>query len=99
MNIFTGSSDDATSSSSSRKTALVTGSVALGALITSAVLEKARHRSFPSSAHLPPAVDATVREMEIMEGRARYYYRAGTGRPVVSRREVAVSASSGGKSV
>ena len=68
---------------SSRRKALVTGSVAIGALVTGAVLEKARHRKYPLSVRLPRAVDGAVRELEIMEGITRFYYREGEGTPLV----------------
>ncbi|HEX7071197.1 MAG TPA: alpha/beta fold hydrolase [Rhodothermales bacterium] len=76
-------SGDDDARTSTRTKALVTGSVALGALITGAVLEKARHRKYPLPVRLPRAVDAAVRELEIMEGVTRFYYRAGEGTPIV----------------
>lgn len=69
---------------STRTGALVTGSVAIGALITHAVLEKARHRAYPLPVRLPNAVNhAQVGALEIMEGVTRFYRRPGEGTPVV----------------
>lgn len=77
-----------------KRTALVTGSVALGALITSAVLEKSRRTALPWPEQLPPALDAEVREMEIMEGPCRYYVRPGTGIPIVLLHSINATGSS-----
>lgn len=76
------------------RTTLVTGSVALGALVTGAVLEKTRRNRLPKADALPKALDAEVREFEIIEGRVRYYQRAGTGVPIVLLHSVNAAASS-----
>jgi len=69
--------------SAGTKTALVTGSVALGAVITGAVYRRLRRTKLISIEDIPPALDATILEMEMMEGTVRYYHRAGTGTPIV----------------
>ena len=81
-------------SSQGGKTALVTGSVALGALLTGAVLEKARRTKLSPADELPPMLDAEVHEMEMMEGRARYYHRPGAGAPVLLLHSINAAASS-----
>jgi len=80
--------------SRSRTTALVTGSVALGALVTSAVLEKARHRKYPVPIELPPALSADLHELEIMEGVTRFYVRPGEGVPLVLLHAISAAGSS-----
>ena len=85
---------DEDSRTSSRRKALVTGSVAIGALITGAVLEKARHRKYPLPVRLPRAVDGAVRELEIMEGITRFYYREGEGTPIVFLHSINAAGSS-----
>lgn len=81
-------------SSATRTAAVVTGSVALGALITGAVLEKSRRNRLPEPDQLPKALDADVHEIEIMEGKARYYKRDGKGVPIVLLHSVNAAASS-----
>lgn len=85
---------DDDSRSGARTRALVTGSVALGALVTGAVLEKARHRKYPPSARLPEAVEADLRQLEIMEGVTRFYHRPGKGTPVVLLHSINAAGSS-----
>lgn len=77
-----------------RRTALVTGSVALGALLTSAVLRRMRHTNLRHPHQVPPALDAGVREMEMMEGRVRFYERPGTGVPLVLLHSINAAGSS-----
>lgn len=77
-----------------RKTALVTGSVAITALITSAVIQKARRANLSWPDQLPKALDAEVLEMEIMEGPARFYRREGTGVPIVLLHSINAAGSS-----
>jgi pimeloyl-ACP methyl ester carboxylesterase len=77
-----------------RKTALVTGSVALGALITGAVFRKLRHINLRLPGEVPDALDTEIREMEMMEGIARYYARDGAGVPVVMLHDFHTAASS-----
>ncbi|HET6568066.1 MAG TPA: alpha/beta fold hydrolase [Rhodothermales bacterium] len=82
------------SSTSARTTTLVTGSVAVGALVTGAVLEKTRRNRLPRPDQLPKALEADVQEIEIMEGRVRYYKRGGNGVPIVLLHSVNAAASS-----
>ncbi len=77
-----------------RTKALITGSVAVGALLTGAVLEKSRRTKFPSAGQLPPALDAEVGELELMEGKARFYKRPGSGTPIVLLHSINAAASS-----
>lgn len=83
-----------TEGGSTRAKALVTGSVALGAVVAGVVLDRTRRQQLPSPRLLPRALDAEVGEMEIMEGRARYYHRPGTGVPIVLLHSVNAAASS-----
>ena len=77
-----------------RKTALVTGSVALGAVITSSLFRRIRHLKLKSPKELTPAIDAETGSMEVMEGRARFYRRDGTGIPIVLLHSINAAASS-----
>lgn len=77
-----------------RKTALVTGSVALGAVITSSLFRRIRRLKLKSPKELAPAVDAETGSMEVMEGRARFYRRDGTGVPIVLLHSLNAAASS-----
>ena len=69
-----------------RTKALVTGSVALGAYLTGAVVRWARRSTLYRPEDLPPALKTAVYEQELMEGRARFYKREGTGVPLVPSR-------------
>ena len=71
--------------------ALVVGALAFGALLLRAS-RRPRQRSTPAT--LPPALDADVHEMEMMEGQARYYKRPGTGTPVVLLHSINAAGSS-----
>lgn len=73
--------------------ALVTGSVAAGALITGAVLRTMRKQGMQAT-QLSPALDASIHDMEIMEGRYRFYAREGTGVPIVLLHSINAAASS-----
>lgn len=75
------------------KRALVTGSVAAGAIVTGALVWAFRKRVLRIQ-DLPPAIDADVHEMEIMEGRYRFYAREGKGIPIVLLHSVNAVASS-----
>ncbi len=75
------------------KRALVTGSVAAGAIVTGAVLRALRKRNLQPK-ELPPALDADVYDMEIMEGRYRFYAREGKGVPIVLLHSVNAAATS-----
>lgn len=66
-----------------RRTTLVTGSVALGAVVTGGLLRKISRQRLREPGELPKALDAAVGEMEMMEGRLRFYERPGVGTPVV----------------
>ncbi len=77
-----------------RTRALVTGSVALGAYLTGTVVRWVRRARRPTSDTLPPALDATVRAQELMEGCARFYERAGAGVPLVLLHSFNAAASS-----
>ena len=74
------SSDDG---SSLGRTALVSGSVALGAYLTGALLRRVQRSELPPANQIPPMLDGTVREFELMEGRVRFYERPGHGTPIV----------------
>ncbi|NBC16484.1 MAG: alpha/beta fold hydrolase [Bacteroidetes bacterium] len=76
-------SDDADSGSTLGRTALISGSMALGAYVTSALLRRVQRSELPPANQIPPMLDGTVREMELMEGRVRFYERPGTGAPLV----------------
>lgn len=86
--------DNTSSGNSLGRRAIVTGSVALGALITGAVLEKARRTKFPFPYQLTPALDAPVFELLTMEGYARYYRREGSGVPIVLLHSINAAGSS-----
>ncbi len=92
--LFQTRSSDSGSPGFGRTTALVTGSVALGALITGAVIEKTRRTRLPLPTQLAPALDYPVHEMEIMEGKARYYKREGKGTPIVLLHSINAAGSS-----
>lgn len=77
-----------------RTTAVVTGSVALGALLTGAVLRRVRQHNLRLPSAVPPALDASVRTFELMEGRVRFYHRDGAGVPVVLLHSLNAAASS-----
>ncbi len=77
-----------------RSKALVTGSVALGAYLTGAVVRWARRSTLYRPEDLPPALKAAVHEQELMEGRARFYKRKGTGVPLVLLHSFNAAASS-----
>lgn len=77
-----------------RTKALVTGSVALGAYVTGAVVRWARRTTLYRPEELPAALKAAIREQELMEGRARFYERAGAGTPVVLLHGFNVASSS-----
>lgn len=78
----------------SRTTALVTGSVALGALVTSTLFRKLRHLKLSAPYQLHRAIDADTSEMEFMEGTARFYQRDGSGVPIVLLHSINAAASS-----
>ncbi|MFW5955449.1 MAG: alpha/beta fold hydrolase [Rhodothermales bacterium] len=73
--------------------AVVTGSITAGALVTSLVLRSMRRKPRPVD-QLLPALKANVHDMEIMEGRYRFYAREGTGVPIVLLHGIGVAASS-----
>src|SRR5690606_23612148 len=77
-----------------RKTALVTGSVAIGALITGSVVRRLRHLTLQEPQEPRPALEAEVAYMEVMEGRACYYRRDGSGVPIVLLHSINAAASS-----
>ncbi len=77
-----------------RKTALVTGSVAVGAVLTSSLFRRLQHLKLKAPNELRPALDVKTAYMEIMEGRACFYRRDGTGVPVVLLHSINVAASS-----
>ena len=90
---FDDASDDA-SLSRGQTTALVTGSVALGAYLTGAAVRRLRRARQQPPASLPPALDAEVHTQELMEGQARYYARPGEGPPIVLLHSFNAAASS-----
>lgn len=73
--------------------ALVTGSVAAGAVLTGALLRALRKKE-PQARELRPALDAPVEDREMMEGRYRFYAREGRGVPIVLLHSVNAAASS-----
>lgn len=75
-------------------TALVTGTVALGAYLVGSTVRRLRRARLPRPADLPPALNAPVEALELMEGRARYYARPGTGTPLVLLHSFNAAASS-----
>ncbi len=77
-----------------RRTALVAGSVALGALLTGALLRRLRRRGLEAAQSVPLALDAETGELELMEGRVRFYRRAGEGVPIVLLHSINAAASS-----
>jgi pimeloyl-ACP methyl ester carboxylesterase len=77
-----------------RNTALVTGSVALTAIAVRAAVRKARPDGIILPTQLDRALDADLRELEIMEGRTRYYHRPGQGTPMVFLHPLHVTGSS-----
>lgn len=85
---------DLDDSNLARNTALVTGSVALGAYLTALIARRAQRARRPHATALPPALNATIREQELMEGRARFYERPGDGVPVVLLHSFNAAASS-----
>lgn len=76
------------------RTALVTGSVALGALVTSSLFRRIRHLKLTPSRELRPAIDAEMDVMECMEGSVRFYHRDGSGIPVVLLHSINAAGSS-----
>jgi pimeloyl-ACP methyl ester carboxylesterase len=66
-----------------RRTAIVTGSVAVGALLTGSIFRRIRHLKLSPPEDLEPALDADLHTLEIMEGRTRFYAREGAGVPIV----------------
>lgn len=72
----------------------MTGSVALGAYLTGAVVRWARRSTLYRPEDLPPALKAPIREQELMEGRARFYEREGMGVPLVLLHSFNAAASS-----
>lgn len=66
-----------------RRTALVSGSVALGAYLTGTVFRWLRRSTYPGPDSVPPMLPGTVHSLELMEGEARYYERPGEGAPIV----------------
>lgn len=79
---------------SAGRTALVTGSVALGAYLTGALLRWARRSTLAPPERLPPALAADVEVLELMEGTSCYYAQEGSGTPVVLLHSFNVAASS-----
>ena len=77
-----------------RTRALVTGSVALGALATGSIFRKLRSLKLSAPQQLEAAIDARAAEMEFMEGRARFYQRDGSGVPIVLLHSINAAASS-----
>lgn len=77
-----------------RKTALVTGSVALGAVLTGSLFRRLQHLKLKDPDDLKPALEAEVAYMEVMEGRACFYRRDGTGVPLVLLHSINAAASS-----
>lgn len=77
-----------------RRTALVTGSVALGALVTSSIFRTLRQFKSAGPQQLDAAIDAETTAMEFMEGHARFYQRKGSGVPIVLLHSISVAASS-----
>lgn len=77
-----------------KRTALVTGSVALGALVTSSLFRKIRHQTLTVPLELRPAIDADTDVMECMEGSVRFYHRDGSGIPIVLLHSINAAASS-----
>ncbi len=92
--IFSHQATEASEPGSARNTALVTGSVALGAYLTGAVIRLARRARRPLPETLPPCLEATVRAQELMEGSARFYERPGVGVPLVLLHSFNAAASS-----
>ncbi|MFQ5572108.1 MAG: alpha/beta fold hydrolase [Rhodothermales bacterium] len=83
-----------TEASDDRNKALVTGSVALGAYLTGTVVRWARRSTLPPPEALPPSLETPVHTQELMEGRARFYERTGTGVPLVLLHSFNAAASS-----
>ncbi len=77
-----------------RNKALVTGSVAVGAYLTGTVARWLRRATLYRPETLPQALEAEVREQELMEGRARFYARDGAGVPLVLLHSFNAAASS-----
>lgn len=76
-----------------RKTALVTGSVAVGAVLTSSIFRRVRRLTLQEPEDLRSPVDAESAFMEFMEGRACYYRREGSGVPLVLLHSINAAAS------
>lgn len=85
---------DPDDSSVARNTALVTGSVALGAYLTTLIARRVKRAQRSNPSALPPALDVPVQEQELMEGRARFYERPGKGVPIVLLHSFNAAASS-----
>lgn len=77
-----------------KRTALVTGSVALGAFITSSLFRRIKHLELKAPLQLRPAIDADADVMECMEGSVRFYHRDGSGIPLVLLHSINAAASS-----
>lgn len=77
-----------------KRKALVTGSVALGAIVTSSLFRKIRHLKLNAPTQLSPALEADVHVMECMEGSVRFYHRDGSGVPIVLLHSINAAASS-----
>lgn len=83
-----------TSSSDGSTRAIVTGSVAVGALITSLIVRKLRKDARGGGDEAGPALEAHVGEREIMEGRYRFYEHSGSGTPIVLLHSINAAGSS-----
>ena len=77
-----------------RRKALVTGSVALGAILTSSLFRKIKHLELRPPQLLEPALEAEVDAMECMEGSVRFYHRDGSGIPFVLLHSINAAGSS-----
>lgn len=73
---------------------LVRGSDAPGAFLTKAILRVVRRTGRPLPERGPRALEAPVGTLELMEGRACYYERSGTGVPLVLLHSLNAAASS-----
>ena len=82
------------SSSTLRRLALGIGAASVGAYVGAAVARRWRQRQLPAPSTLPKALDAEARTLECTAGRANYYVRTGTGRPIVFVHSFNAAASS-----